>query len=1279
MWIVWLEKKILKTLGILLSIIIILITALHIYVVNNAEKLIEDLVSTKSKGKLKLKVKNIRFNYFSKKVELENVTFFSNDSLDLRTAYHFQVDNIRMQVRALVPIFTRRELRIDSIYLSSPKIEVTRLKPIERTSNKQVSIPQEMGRIYNSIMDALKFLEVKRFQFDEGQFRLVNKIIPDQQTLEITRLHFHIDNLKIDTSAVSEDFPLTDQMVFRTRGQDITFPDGNHRLAFSRFRINIRKRLIEIDSCTLTGKRDDTSRSGFSVFLDTLKMTRVDFEALYENDLIKADSVYCLNPDFKIELELRQKPFAGKTKTNPQAGIPNIDTLINQLTGDLQLGYIGVKNAAVSIVTHRGESSTSFTSDKNNFEMRGLTIDHSLLQPVALQGFDMAIRNYENFVKDSSYFLRFDSIRLRENRILLSNFSINTEPYKDKRNIQVQQFILSGLSWADLLFDRKVIARQATLLNPVIDYEQRPAPKYKKQNPLATSLAGIHNFMSLDKIRVENGRIKVKTLSGVDLLLDEANLSLVSQSIADSLSVENIESTVEELSFKKGIMKTNKLMVNMDNLQFNGINKQLALENIRIYDLQQRINLSAKNVKADSLLFSDSANRISAEALNWEQAQIEINRLSKEVKDETKPLIVSLKNINGANTQFDFNSTSATVSVFLNTVSAVSVEKKEKLKLAGLKSNGKNLNIFTTQASAAAAEFSVKDLEASSMNGFEFKQTKNKNITEVKAPLLIFTPDVSSIISGSSKISNLKLTEPEIKISIAEKVSNEEKKPLPDLAIDAAEIIHPTFILENFTSKDLQKINWNGRDNNVLINNIQSDKPGNRLAISSVNADITRIILTNAAGKTTSSKEGKVDLLLNDFIFQPGNEASWSVLVKEMNAVNFSTDSLGKKALQLKLNRGRLENLMLGSETGSHLETIIDKNPFFTVSNVSGQITDDKNKWTWANLSYSQSGKLLSVDSFLFQPLLSREEFVAASAWQTDYITFRSGKISISGFDAGRYFKDSVLAAGNLRINEPLFTSYRDKRPPFRAGIIKPLPSKLLQKIPVKISIDTVYVSNGRAVYTELNDKTRETGIVPVTRISGDIFPIRNFGISPTDTFRIRLNGYLLDSAWIRLRTRESMYDSLSGFQITLRMRPQSLLYLNEILPSLASVRIQSGYLDTLVMRTIGREYLALGEMRMYYHDLKVQFLKNGSEDQKRFLQGLVTFIANSFVIKNENKKRSGVVYFPRLRDRSFINYYIKIAMSGVASSIGAKKNKRLLRRYQKQLKLRQLPPVDID
>lgn len=1272
MWIVWLEKRILKTLGIILGVIIIIITALHIYVVNNAESLVEEIVTNESNGKLRLRVENIKFNYFTKKIELQNVTFFSNDSVDLKTSYYFQVDKIKMKVKALIPIFTRKELRIDSLALMAPKIEVTRLKPIDKPQQKEVSIPQEMGRVYNSIMDALKFLEVKRFQFDEGQFKLINKVIPNQQPLVITGLHFHIEDFKVDPNTDPDEFPDSEKLVFWTKNQDITFPDGNHRLAFSRFRIKIKKRLIEIDSCTLIGNRGPNSQSGFSLFLDTLKLTNVDFKSLYEKDLIKADSVYCLNPNFKIQLELKNKE-PGKNK------IPNLDTLINQLTGDMQLDYVGVKNATLDIVTTRDDKSTSFTSEKNNFEMRGLKIDHSLERPVSLQSFDMAIHNYENFVKDSSYFLRFDSIQMRENRILLSNFSINTEPYKDKRNIQVRQFILSELSWADLLFDRRVIARQALLIRPIIDYYPSATSKLRTRNPIVNSLEGINNFMSLEKLIIANGQIKIKTRQTIDLLLDDANLVLNSNKIADTLSIENVENSVEILDFKKGIMKTKNLMVNMEEVSFDGNTKQFKFKKVHAYDHLQTFNLNARDVTIDSLLFVDPRNLLSGRGIAWKKADIEINLLAPRKKKNTDQLEILLSDVQGSNTQLYLNSLKNSLSVFFNDLSFASLNKKEKFKIDGLKTNGKDLYWFNQESSITLKSFSVADQSVSSFKNFHFKQTKDSNSIDISAPAVLFTADINSIIKETPHLNSVKLSDPVIEIRNAAKKDTASKKSLPDISIDRVEIERPKFFFGNTYSGKLQRIEWDAGDNVLLLKDFKTNPNNNQLTVGSLNTNLSNLSFTNADNKTSSTKEGSIQLQLSDLLIKPGEKLFWSVRVNEANAKNFSADSIGKKPTSIKIHAGVLKNLVFSSETNKDIKTIIAKNPAFTTSNSSGEIIDQKNKWKWDNLSFNKKEQSFSLDSFSYHPIATRDEFVAASEWQTDYMTLKTGKVSVSKFNLDQYLEDSVFRSGNVSIDSAYFTSYRDKTPPFKAGIIKSLPAKLIQKIPFKVSVDTILISNGTAVYSELNDKTKETAVIPITRMSGDIFPIKNFDITPSDSFRIRLNGYLLDSGWIRLRTRESYVDTLSGFLITLRMQPHSMLYLNKILPALSSVKLQSGYLDTLTMRAIGQEYLSLGEMRMYYHDLKVQFLKNGKEDKKTFLQGLKTFIANSFIVKKENTKRVGVVYFPRIRDRSFINYYIKIAMSGVASSVGAKKNKRLMRRYNKQLKVRQLPGIDFD
>ena len=231
----------------------------------------------------------------------------------------------------------------------------------------------------------------------------------------------------------------------------------------------------------------------------------------------------------------------------------------------------------------------------------------------------------------------------------------------------------------------------------------------------------------------------------------------------------------------------------------------------------------------------------------------------------------------------------------------------------------------------------------------------------------------------------------------------------------------------------------------------------------------------------------------------------------------------------------------------------------------------------------------------------------------------------------------------------------------------------------MQLSVDTVLLTNANAEYTEVSEKTKSPGTIPVTRMNVRLLNVKNYSIKPRDSLSIQASGYLMDTVWIRLRVKESYSDTMGGFLMTVRMKPANATVLNSALIPLASVKLESGFLDTLSMRAVGREYLSLGEMKMYYHNLKIRFLKNGDETKKTFLTGLITFIANSFVVRTNNKSRTGRVFFIRNRDRSAINYLIKIAMSGMTSSVGAKSNRKMLRRYKKELEKRNLPPIDYE
>ncbi|MBC7872597.1 MAG: hypothetical protein H7Y01_01300, partial [Ferruginibacter sp.] len=234
-----LGKKLLKITGIAIVILLVLLTGFHFWFKTHARKMLEDLVESKSNGKIKLNVSKFSFNYFNRTIKLERAVFYNTDTVTGTTAYHFEVDKMNLQVKAILPIVFKKQFLIDSLTLLKPHIEVTRLKATVKQDNKEkkdVSIPEEMGKVYSSIQDALQLLKVKRFQIDNGTFTLVNKIDPTQVPLSISNIYFHIDNLEVEAGKLTgeEKLLFSDNVVLRSNGQDIMFPDGRHRLSFSR-------------------------------------------------------------------------------------------------------------------------------------------------------------------------------------------------------------------------------------------------------------------------------------------------------------------------------------------------------------------------------------------------------------------------------------------------------------------------------------------------------------------------------------------------------------------------------------------------------------------------------------------------------------------------------------------------------------------------------------------------------------------------------------------------------------------------------------------------------------------------------------------------------------------------------------------------------------------------------------------------------------------------------------------------------------------------------------
>jgi hypothetical protein len=217
--------------------------------------------------------------------------------------------------------------------------------------------------------------------------------------------------------------------------------------------------------------------------------------------------------------------------------------------------------------------------------------------------------------------------------------------------------------------------------------------------------------------------------------------------------------------------------------------------------------------------------------------------------------------------------------------------------------------------------------------------------------------------------------------------------------------------------------------------------------------------------------------------------------------------------------------------------------------------------------------------------------------------------------------------------------------------------------------------------YEEYNEKTNSIGKVFFTKMQVRLRNIDNHEHAPTDSLKLGATARFLDTANVSLRFHESYTDSLAGFLLQIRIGRFSLPAVNPVLRPLANARIDKGYLDTLQLKVIGREYLAHGKMRMLYKDLQVELLNKEDQEKKTLLTKLESWAANLFVKRN-NFSKSGTVFTQRVRERSVFNYWIKILLSGAMTNAGIKKNSSQEKKYKKSVKkihVPEIPEVEFD
>ncbi|WP_132053037.1 hypothetical protein [Pseudocnuella soli] len=1260
------RRKWLRIIGITGISLLLLLGGLHFWFSRNAARYLEGIVATQSNGNLQLKVKGFSFNYLTGFVEVRQGNLISMESTANAATYNIRLDRLTLHIQSFWPLLFQRRLLLDSMLVHNPRVEIYRWRKDSSNQRDLVSLPAEMGRLYQSLLDGLDAMELKHISIRKAGFILYNRIRPERPPVSLTGVDFSLNYRPGQTDSTARDryLPGVQNVSLLIPEQGLVLPDGRHKLAFKKIELELFRQRLQLDSCTISTIDGQARRADFDLFFKQLLLTGVDFDALYRQNMVRADSVFCLAPMFQIDINNRvKKDTAVAIKT------PDLQEVLNDLAGNFDLKFVGVKEAGFNVVLNGAKKRTLSNDRRDDFSMHGLRVKPDSTEPLSVQEFDMNVRGYSLYNEDSSTVYHFDSIQLRNSRLVLRQFTATTtarsNPGRSIRRYRIPYFELQGIDWEALLFEEQLKAQQATLGEPDIYFKAGRRQASRKKVSLFEALQTAEDQLSLQKVTVRNGRMHLLPANGTEIKLADADMVIQTASLLQARSEAGIKQSVEQLHFDQGTVQLGAATVQLRGVDFTE-KSGLLVQNLSLTSKGAKAQLQGVSLR--DLIFDKQTNNIEAQDLSWRSGTVQIAGLiGGGQKGGGGASSFLLRNISGNNTRVLFEQRGTRVQTVFSSLGATRLSKPAggKLSVDGLNFATAPLSFSTPDLSAHAQSVRLAKDGRLQVQQLVLNQVKNKDSLYLQVPRVSALVDVADLVNGNMQVPQLILQQPEIRMQQHLPKPANNGTPALSLQLASVRLEEPQVSVTIHKGDSLSRFELPRSDGGLLqVNDVAIAPSG--ISVGKIALQSGPAWFTQPNGVRMGTEKGSARIVLSQLkrSLETGKPA-WSGVLDSVSLLSPNAFTFGKGS-RLLVSEASGGNLVL--QTGG-LGALL-RNPSAWIRTGTATYRDSNTVLHWEGARYEAGAKTLSLDSFSARPARSREVTIASTPYQIDYVTFTSGPVKLTGFDRDKLERDSAFTASTIQLQRPVITIYRDKRPPFRSGINKPLPVNAIKAIRMPVDVGQVVLQNGLVVYTELAEKSNEEGIISLTNLNARIGNIRNRNLSRSDSLSLRIDALLLDSAQLSLNLKESYTDSLAGFLMHLRMKPTSLTFLNPVVAPLASVQIESGTVDSLYLNAIGREDVAFGEMHLFYRNLRIKFVQVGENSRSKVLLRLMTTLANTFFIRKNNNGRESLMYFERLRDRSFFNYIVKMTMSGLASGVGVKKNKKALRQYREELEL---------
>ncbi|PZX54636.1 hypothetical protein LV84_02789 [Algoriphagus ratkowskyi] len=1189
--------------------------------------------------------------YVSSLDNVINITDFrlnSDKSVDSKAYYEVRLSALRVGNVDLNKAFMTSNVLIDEIILNNPQIKVEDNSYSEKDSTAT-------GNLNELIKGVLKSFEVQELSVNNGKFTTYSIADTLKNRIDIKKLDFKMINFYLgdDESRKTNQFFYGEEAAMDIENADLYLSDNVHVIYGDRMSVSSFKDEIIIENVHVEPKEDALAKGLANqimrISLPKLTLSKANLKRLYNEGVFKIDEMLVQSP----KVEITEISQSDKSK----ASIP-VKELLEGYMNELSIGRMDLRDGEVQFKNEKG-----LRSDDIGFEKFSLLLEEVFLQPNSTkdvknqflaEGMVLSLDKYRLKLRDNLHEFLADRVLIdsKQSLVVINNFTLRPENPDSTQaildtygrsvilDISIPEFRVEGIDLMSAYLDEKLIIRQILVPSPIANLTRfrkkssgNSTVQVESTDEIEDLLTSYFSSIQIDSISFSNGQVQYENFAG------KKNLSLSEDSLSLSLKGFYLEKgqlkSPERTFFSDEIdlilrkydfsVAGGNYDVDTDGLRFNSRSKTIEIDNLTLSpskSIKSKIALSL-NLPSVSLEGVDIESFLFENILNLDKLAVDGSGITLEVKRDFQKEDSKEKFSQGVGTTLPKSIEKVTIGDIEATNSKLSI----------------NYRVGEDDFESIQTDF---DLEIKGLN-LDSTANAQKDIAGLFDAINLTLNDFSYTLPDS--IHTIKFSNLYVDNSSSETIfSNFE--------------IVPSTITGNPGSPILSaKIDELGVKNNS-ISEIQSTGVFDLTQLRLLNPKI--MVYLDTANKVRKPKlkpdsvsavnGGLIEaILLQDVLIKNGKIVLNNKETGQIPRMAFNNVNLGLQDLNLDLMRK-------GSDVSPQL--LLEKDLSLSLTNYQVYTKDSLNKLKIGKIKYLNNSIIL--DSVFFNPTMGRYEFLRKKGFQDNTMDAFVSKIHLEDIDFEEYFRTNILKAHALRVDGLELDVFRDKRIPFKEGIVKQMPQYLMENAPFDLDVDSVIVRNGLVRYEEFAPKAMLPGSIHFEDVDASIAPFvlrKSSEEFPLKSSVLFATAQLMGDGDVTIKADMS-FGAPYPMEVEVELGEFDLTKLNNMISRGTFIGIVDGKVTDGKWNFKIDDAVAKGKMNFRYENLHIEFLDSLTLERGRGKLGLMTFLANTITKKSNprklfNNRVTSRVYFERDKTKFIFGGWWRATFSGLKGAVG--------------------------